>query len=173
METKFCHTTNIREATSPITGRKLRINLDPNRIFVPEDVDVAEIPVAVVEMRELWLDTHMWTQNPELIKSAILQFESIETDADFIRRLDELFIAGFHLNQPKGARYQLKFWLTKLWSHGLIALPLLLGKTLRMPVNQQTVGSKLLKDFEAVLAACQFRCTAHQSCILCSLTFRP
>ncbi len=144
METKYCQTTNFREAVSPITGRTLRINLDPSRVFVPEDLSLEELHKAVDEVRASWKNPQTWKRHATEIKPAILSFGNTRTVADVTKCIDELFEVTLRADDLKGVRHKLRFWLSRLWSRGLIALPLSLpinGHD-HCPVDVNAVGDR-------------------------------
>lgn len=155
----YCQSDNFAEAVSPITGRRLRVNLSSEKVFVPSDVDLALAIRLGKELPAYWAEQvaakgYKWRRARNM-REAYLAFAAIETVRDFVSAINQMLglIAG--ADAPRANVLHALTLLTRLWAHGLIAIPpkWTAEHKINCPVSEFTVGNHLtwLDEIAAVV----------------------
>ena len=152
-----CQSDNFCEATSPITGHRLRVNLSFNRVFVPADMPIDRARALGAQLPAYWkrkaATGNNWSSAPQM-RAAYHAFADVETMHDFMSALDRMLNLVADAKSPRAHVFRILIWLTRLWAHGLIAVPPRWTTEYRVncPISEFTVGPHLawLEEIAAV-----------------------
>ncbi len=159
--TTFTHSQSdtFLEACSPITGRRLVVNPSFDKVLVPADMDIdraralgAELP-AYWEMRSR--TSNAWAASHDM-RDAYHAFAEVRTLDDFMSAIDRMADLAITATKPRAQVRRMLIWLTRLWSHGLVAVPpkWVAEYKINCAISPFTVGSNLawFEDLNAVAA---------------------
>ena len=156
---RFCQSGTFREALSPITGHRLKVNLSYDRVFVPSDVDMSLVKELGAELPAYWqqrvaINPDRWGAAHQM-REAYHAFAAVETLHDFMSAID-LILASIAETKPTRTNVvRVLTWLTRLWAHGLIAIPpkWVTEHKASCKISEFTVGNHLAWLEEAAAAA--------------------
>jgi hypothetical protein len=119
----FCQLDDFMVATSPITGRTVKINRSKTKFLI----DVQQIYLVVPIVQE-WIEV---TRDPETkirspnkaISAAIRAFVDTKSVDDLMRHLDHLMTVGQAWEKSPGQKNHIYGWLLRLWGAGVLAVP--------------------------------------------------
>ena len=148
------------ETRSPITGRRLLVNPSIDKVLVPADMDMNRARELGEELPAYWemrsRTSNAWATSHEM-RDAYHAFAAIDTLADFMRAIDRMADVATGAAKPRSQVQRMLIWLTRLWSHGLIAVPPKWTAEYKVncPVSRFTLGHHLkwLDEIAAVAAA--------------------
>ena len=156
---RFCQSDTFREALSPITGHSLQVNLSYDKVFVPADVDMALARKLGAELPAYWQQRvatkpDRWMSAHEM-RAAYHAFAEVETLHDFMSAIDRIFALVAAAKATRTNLVRTLTWLTRLWSHGLIAIPpkWITEHKASCKISEFTVGNHFAWLEEAAAAA--------------------
>jgi hypothetical protein len=153
-----CQSEAFREAVSPITGNRIRVNLSYDKVYVPANLDICLARTLGAELPAFWeqqaaTSGNGWKSSRDM-RSAFHAFVDIETRDGFMLAVDQMLDIVAGAAEPRAQIFRALMWLTRLWAHGLIAIPPKWTGEYRIncPVSDFTVGSHRvwLEDIVAV-----------------------
>jgi hypothetical protein len=146
---RYCQSDSFEEAVSSITGRRLRVNISNAMVFVPVDTDIALARQLGEELPAYWkqqvaVNGGKWRRAHEM-RDAYLAFAEIETLRDFMLAIDQMLGLVARAKAPRAYVLRALTWLTRLWAHGLIAIPPIWTAEYKVncPISDFTVGNHL------------------------------
>lgn len=124
---RHCQSDAFQEAASPITGRLIRVNLSYDKVYVPADADIGLARLLAADLPAFWekqLATNgaKWRKSHDM-RNAYDVFATIETRAEFMSAIDRMLHLVPGAVKPRAHVFRALIWLTRLWAHGLIAIP--------------------------------------------------
>jgi hypothetical protein len=147
------------EAASPITGNRIRVNLSYDKIYIPRDMNVGLARKLGAELPGFWekqasAKGNSWKSSYEM-RAAYCAFAEVETLGDIRSALDQMLGIVAGAKEPRAQVYRALMWLTRLWAHGLIAIPPKWTREYKIncPVSDFTVGNHLAWLEDIVAAA--------------------
>ena len=157
MQTLYCQTTEYREAISPITGRCLRVNFSSELVFVPKDIDLEKVRSLGAELPVFWKERPDKCPASIELRDAMVAFAQVATLKSCLNAIDNLFDIARNCKYKREQTSHVLSWLTRLWSHGLVAIPLRWTQwthSINCPVDEDTIGIHLewFQVIEAVAA---------------------
>ncbi len=155
-----CQSDEFRTSSSSITGNCLQVNLSYDKVYVPRDVDIGLAQKIGAELTGFWEKQTSTTGNRLMssseMRAACYAFAAVQTLDDFMSAIDRMLGIVAGAEQPRAQVCRALMWLTRLWAHGLIAIPpkwTCEYKT-NCPISDFTVGNHRawLEDIGAVAA---------------------
>jgi hypothetical protein len=152
-----CQSDQFRKAASPITGNHLHVNLSYDKVYVPRDMDLG-LAQSIGAEPGFWENQasesgNSWKSSREM-QAAYHAFAEVQTLHDFSSAIDQMLGVVAGAKEPRAQVYRALMWLTRLWAHGLIAIPpkWTCEYKINCPISNFTVGSHLawLEDIAAV-----------------------
>jgi hypothetical protein len=122
-----CHSDEFRKAASPITGNHVQVNLSYDKVYIPRDMDLGVAQRIGAELPGFW-ETQVsesgnsWKSSREM-GAAYHAFAEVQTLHDFMSAVDQMLRIVVGAKEPRAQVYRALIWLTRLWAHGLIAVP--------------------------------------------------
>lgn len=157
---RHCQSSMFQEAASPITGHRLRVNLSYDQVYVPADVDIGLARRLGAELPAFWaqqaaVNGGRWRQAREM-RDAYHTFAEVAALSDFMAAIDQMLDLVAEAKAPRAQVLRALIWLTRLWAHGLVAVPpkWTAEYKINCPVSDFTVGGHLawLDEIVAVAA---------------------
>jgi hypothetical protein len=153
-----CQSDAFLEAESPITGNLIQVNLSYDEVYVPANMDIGLARKLGAELPGFWerqaaSKGNGWKSSCEM-RAAYHAFAEVQTVADFMSAIDRMLGLVAGAKAPRAQVYRALTWLTRLWAHGLVAIPPRWTGEYRIncPISDFTVGGHLawLEDIAAV-----------------------
>jgi len=124
---EHCQSDELLDAISPITGNRVRVNLSYGKVYVPHDMDVGLARKLGAELPDLWekqasATGNGWKSSHDM-RAAYYAFAAIRTLDDFMSAVDQMLGTVAEAKEPRAQVYRALLWLTRLWAHGLVAIP--------------------------------------------------
>jgi hypothetical protein len=124
---RYCQSGAFREAVSPITGHHVRVNLSHDKVYVPTDMDIGLAKRLGAELPAYWEQQSAahggkWRKAREM-RDAYHAFAVVETPHDFMSAIDRMLRVVDGTKASRAGAFRALTWLTRLWAHGLIAVP--------------------------------------------------
>jgi len=157
---RHCQSSMFKEAASPITGHCLRVNLSYDQVYVPADVDIGLARQLGAELPAYWAhqaaaNGWKWRQAHEM-RDAYHAFAEVGSLSEFMAAIDQMLSLVAESKAPRAQVFRALNWLTRLWAHGLVAIPpkWTAEYKINCPVSEFTVGSHFawLDEIAAVAA---------------------
>ena len=155
---RYCQSDSFRPASSPITGRRLHVNLSYDKVFVPADMNLGQAKELGAELPAYWqrqagASKNYWNSLHDM-RAAYHAFAEVETMYDFMSAIDRMLGLVAGAKKPRAYVFRALIWLTRLWSHGLVAIAPKWTTEYRIscPVSEFTAGAHLplLEEIAAV-----------------------
>jgi hypothetical protein len=144
---RYCQSATFREAVSPITGHRVRVNLSDDKVYVPTDVDIGLARRLGAELPAYWeqqvaANGGKWRKAREM-RDAYYAFAEVGSLSDFMATIDRMLGLVADAKAPRAQVFRALIWLTRLWAHGLVAVPPKWTAEYRIncPVSDFTVGA--------------------------------
>jgi Putative phage integrase len=112
---------------SPITGHRVRVNLSYDKIYVPVDANFGVAQQLGAELPTYWeqqaaANGGKWPGAREM-RDATHAFAEVGTVRDLMSAIDRMLGLVDGATAPRAHAFRALTWLTRLWAHGLIAIP--------------------------------------------------
>lgn len=124
---RYCHSAAFREAVSPITGHRVRVNLSDDKVYVPTDIDMGLARQLGVELPAYWEQqvaaNDANRRSARQMRRAYHAFAKVETIHDFMSAIDRMLGVVDGGEASRAGAFRALTWLTRLWAHGLVAIP--------------------------------------------------
>ena len=126
--TTFAHSQSdtFLEARSPITGRRLLVNPSFDKVLVPADMNIDRARALGAELPAYWetrsRTSNAWAASHDM-RDAYHAFAEVRTLDDFMSAIDRMADLAIVSAKPRAQVRRMLIWLTRLWSHGLVAVP--------------------------------------------------
>lgn len=155
---RYCQSDSFREALSPITGRRLHVNLSHDKVFVPADMNLSQAKELGAELPSYWQQqaaayNNHWSSLHDM-RAAYHAFAEVETIDEFMSAIDRMLDLVAVAKKPRAYVFRALIWLTRLWSHGLVAIAPKWTTEYRIacPASEFTAGAHLplLEEIAAV-----------------------
>ena len=155
---RYCQSDSFRPASSPITGRRLHVNLSYDKVLVPADMNLSQARELGAELPAYWqrkagAGKNYWNSLHDM-RAAYHAFAEVETMYDFMSAIDRMLGLVAGAKKPRAYVFRALIWLTRLWSHGLVAIAPKWTTEYRIscPVSEFTAGAHLplLEEIAAV-----------------------
>jgi hypothetical protein len=122
-----CQSDQFRKAASPITGNYVEVNLSCDKVYIPHDMDLGLAQRIGAELPGFWErqaseSGNGWKSSREM-RAAYCAFAEVRTLHDFMSAIDQMLRIVAGAKEPRAQVYRALMWLTRLWAHGLIAIP--------------------------------------------------
>jgi hypothetical protein len=156
-----CQSDQFRKAASPITGNYVEVNLSYDKVYIPHDMDLGLAQRIGAELPGFWErqaseSGNGWKSSREM-RAAYYAFAEVRTLHDFMSAVDQMLRIVAGAKEPRAQVYRALMWFTRLWAHGLIAIPpkWTCEYKINCPITNFTVGSHLawLEQIAAVASA--------------------
>lgn len=124
---RYCQSTTFREAVSPITGHRVQVNLSDDKVYVPTDIDVGLARRLGAELPAYWeqqvvANGGKWRRAHEM-RDAYYAFAEVGSPQDVMLAIDRMLGIVDRAKGPRADAFRALTWLTRLWAHGLVAVP--------------------------------------------------
>ena len=156
-----CQSEEFQKVASPITGNHIHVNLSYDKVYVPRDMDLGLAQRIGAELPAFWErqaseSGNSWKSSREM-RAAYYAFAEVRTLHDFMSAVDQMLRIVAGAKEPRAQVYRALMWFTRLWAHGLIAIPpkWTCEYKINCPITNFTVGSHLawLEQIAAVASA--------------------
>jgi hypothetical protein len=156
-----CQSDQFRKAASPITGNYVEVNLSYDKVYIPHDMDLGLAQRIGAELPGFWEGQasesgNGWKSSREM-RAAYYAFAEVRTLHDFMSAVDQMLRIVAGAKEPRAQVYRALMWFTRLWAHGLIAIPpkWTCEYKINCPITNFTVGNHLvwLEQIAAVASA--------------------
>ena len=143
---RHCQSDTFQEAASPITGRLIRVNLSYDKVYVPANADMRLARRLSAELPAFWESQHTTRGNEwrpsSGMRDAYYAFAAIKKRADFMLAIDRMLDLVASAKKPRSHAFRALTWLTRLWAHGLVAIPpkWTAEYKINCPITEFTVG---------------------------------
>src|SRR5262249_55605936 len=144
-----CQSDQFQKAASPITGDHVEVNLSYDEVYIPRDMDLGLAQRIGAELPGFWERQasergNSWKSSREM-RAAYHAFAEVQTLDDFMSAIDQMLRIVSGAKEPRAPVYRALMWLTRLWAHGLIAIPpkWTCEYKINCPISNFTVGSHL------------------------------
>jgi hypothetical protein len=144
-----CQSEDFRTAASPITGNCVRVNLSYDKVYIPRDMGLGVVRRIGAALPSFWQKQASergasWKSSREM-RAAYCAFAEVQTLDDFMSAIDQMLRIVAGAKEPRAQVYRALMWLTRLWAHGLIAIPpkWTCEYKINCPISNFTVGSHL------------------------------
>ena len=157
---RHCQSNTFQEAVSPITGHRLRVNLSYDHVYVPADANISLARRLGAELPAYWaqqvaINGATWRRAHEM-RDAYYAFAEVGALSDFMSAIDQMLGLVADAKAPRAQVLRALIWLTRLWAHGLVAIPpkWTAEYKINCPVSDFTVGNHLawLNEIAAVVS---------------------
>jgi hypothetical protein len=156
---RYCQSGAFQEAMSPITGHRVRVNLSYDKVYVPADANIGLAQQLGAELPAYWEQQvadngGKWRKAREM-RDAYHAFAEIGAPRDFMSAIDQMLGLVAGAPTPRAHVFRALIWLTRLWAHGLIAVPPKWTAEYRIncPISDFTVDCHLVWLEEIVAVA--------------------
>jgi hypothetical protein len=144
-----CQSEEFRKAVSPITGNRVQVNLSYDKVYIPRDMDLSVVRRMGAELPGFWEKQasekgNSWKSSIEM-RAVYHAFADVRTLRDFMSAVDQMLRIVAGAKEPRAQVYRALMCLTRLWAHGLIAIPpkWTCEYKINCPISTFTVGSHL------------------------------
>lgn len=159
---QYCQSGVFREAVSPITGHRVRVNLSDDQVYVPVDMDIGLARRLGAELPAYWeqqaaANGGEWRKAREM-RDAYHAFAEVETPHGIMSAIDRMLGLVDRGRGPRADAFRALTWLTRLWAHGLVAVPpkWTVEHRVNCRVSDFTVGEHL-DWFEEIVAVASLK----------------
>ena len=155
-----CQSEEFRKAASPITGNCVQVNLSYDKVYIPRNMDLNVVRRIGAELPGFWERQaseggNSWKSSREM-RAAYYAFAEVQSLHDFMSAVDQMLRIVAGAKEPRAQVYRALIWLTRLWAHGLIAIPpkWTCEYKINCPISDFTLGHHLawLEHIAAVVS---------------------